>query len=87
MSSNSKFLQLAKARYSVRKYDNKAVEEQHLTAILESGRIAPTAANRQPDSLGVQFQPQVYDIIVRIVIIWFNIYKSKFSIKRYGIFH
>ena len=48
MSSNSKFLQLAKARYSVRKYDNKAVEEQHLTAILESGRIAPTAANRQP---------------------------------------
>jgi len=45
---NSSFLDLAKSRYSVRKYENKAVEAEKLTAILEAGRIAPTAANQQP---------------------------------------
>ena len=42
------FLELAKSRYSVRKYEDKAVETEKLTAILEAGRIAPTAANKQP---------------------------------------
>jgi nitroreductase len=42
------FLELAKSRYSVRKYENKAVEAEKLTAILEAGRVAPTAANKQP---------------------------------------
>jgi nitroreductase len=42
------FLELAKSRYSVRKYQNRAVETEKLTAILEAGRIAPTAANKQP---------------------------------------
>ena len=46
MSKN--FLDLAKSRYSVRKYEDKAVETEKLTAILEAGRIAPTAANKQP---------------------------------------
>jgi nitroreductase len=45
---NSNFLDLAKSRYSVRKYEKKAVESEKLTAILEAGRIAPTAANQQP---------------------------------------
>jgi len=45
---NSAFLDLAKARYSVRKYERKAVEPEKLTAILEAGRVAPTAANKQP---------------------------------------
>jgi len=45
---NKSFLDLAKSRYSVRKYENKAVEAEKLTAILEAGRIAPTAANQQP---------------------------------------
>ena len=43
-----KFLELAKTRYSVRKYQKKAVETEKLTAILEAGRVAPTAANKQP---------------------------------------
>ncbi len=45
---NKSFLDLAKSRYSVRKYENKEVEAEKLTAILEAGRIAPTAANKQP---------------------------------------
>ncbi len=36
-----------KARKSVRNYLNKAVEEEKLIAILEAGRLAPSASNRQ----------------------------------------
>lgn len=42
------FLQLAKERYSVRKYLAKNVEESKLNHILEAGRVAPTALNKQP---------------------------------------
>ena len=45
------FLELAKKRYSVRKYESKSVEEEMLLKILEAGRIAPTAANFQPQRL------------------------------------
>ena len=42
------FLDLATKRYSVRNYTSQKVEEEKLAAILEAGRIAPTASNRQP---------------------------------------
>lgn len=42
------FLQLAKKRYSVRKYESKRVEEDKLLKILEAGRVAPTGANTHP---------------------------------------
>ena len=42
------FLQLAKERHSVRKYTPQPVEEAKLRNILEAGRVAPTAANCQP---------------------------------------
>ncbi len=42
------FMQLAAKRCSVRKFQSKAVEEDKVKTILEAGRIAPTAANRQP---------------------------------------
>ncbi|MDR2941172.1 MAG: nitroreductase family protein [Treponema sp.] len=42
------FLELAKSRYSARKYENKPVSSDKLSAILEAGRVAPTAANKQP---------------------------------------
>lgn len=45
------FLELAKKRYSVRKYQEKKVEEEKLIKILEAGRVAPTAANLQPQRL------------------------------------
>jgi nitroreductase len=43
-----KFIELAKQRYSTRKYDKKPVEKDKLEYILEAGRIAPSAANYQP---------------------------------------
>lgn len=42
------FLELAKKRCSVRNYDGRPVEAENLEYILECGRIAPSAANRQP---------------------------------------
>jgi len=43
------FLDLAKQRYSVRKYENRPIEDDKLNMILEAGRVAPTAANLQPN--------------------------------------
>lgn len=45
------FLDLAKKRYSVRKYGDEKVEEEKLLKILEAGRVAPTGANTQPQRL------------------------------------
>ncbi len=42
------FLQLAKKRYSTRKYSNQPVADDMLNYILEAGRVAPSAANLQP---------------------------------------
>jgi len=47
------FLDLAKKRYSVRKYEDKKVEEEKLLKILEAGRVAPTGANTQSQRLVV----------------------------------
>ncbi len=42
------FLDLAKKRFTVRSYGKTKVEPEKLSLILEAGRIAPTAANLQP---------------------------------------
>jgi nitroreductase len=42
------FNDLAKQRYSVRKYKSVKVEEEKIQKILEAGRVAPTAKNLQP---------------------------------------
>ena len=42
------FLDLAKKRYSCRKYKSDKVEEEKINKILEAARLAPTAANNQP---------------------------------------
>ncbi len=41
------FMELAKKRYSVRKYSDRPVEQEVLDRILEAGNIAPTAKNSQ----------------------------------------
>lgn len=41
------FIELSKARYSVRSFSEKKVEEEKLMKILEAGRLAPTAKNSQ----------------------------------------
>ena len=45
------FIQLAKERYSVRKFSDKKVEKEKLDLILEAGRVAPTAVNYQPQRI------------------------------------
>ena len=45
---NPSFLELAKARFSVRYYAKTPVEQEKLDAILEAARAAPTAKNLQP---------------------------------------
>lgn len=41
------FKEVVKSRYSCKKFTDKQVESQKLTAILEAGRLAPTAKNLQ----------------------------------------
>ena len=47
------FLDLAQARWSVRDYDQRPVEQEKLDRILEAARLAPTGANRQPQRIYV----------------------------------
>jgi nitroreductase len=47
------FLELAKERYSVRSYKQKPVETEKMAKILESGRVASTACNNQPQRIKV----------------------------------
>ena len=46
-------LDIAKKRFSVRKYANKSVEKEKLDKVLEAAHVAPTAANLQPIKLYV----------------------------------
>ena len=43
----SDFLELAEARYSVRKYKDQPIRQEDLDKILRAGQVAPTAMNAQ----------------------------------------
>jgi nitroreductase len=45
------FKELSVKRYSVRKYKDTPVDKETLNAVLEAGRVAPTAGNRQPQRI------------------------------------
>lgn len=45
------FLNLVKTRYSVRSFDPQKVEQEKVNLILEAGRFAPTACNKQPQRI------------------------------------
>ena len=47
------FKELIAKRYSCKQYSDKPVEEEKLTAILEAGRLAPTAKNLQEQHIYV----------------------------------
>ena len=40
-------MECIEARTSIRKYEKKAIEEEKLDKVLEAGRLAPSASNRQ----------------------------------------
>ena len=52
------FKEVIKARYSCKKYSNRQVEEEKLTAILNAGRLAPTAKNLQEQHAYVLQSPE-----------------------------
>ncbi|ORT99644.1 Nitroreductase family protein [Anaerovibrio sp. JC8] len=47
------FKQVIKDRYSCKKYSDRQVEKEKITAILEAGRLAPTAKNLQEQHIYV----------------------------------
>ena len=51
------FQTLSAARYSLRKFDSRPVEQEKLDLILEAGRNAPTAHNYQPQRIFVLRTP------------------------------
>jgi len=52
------FQTLAESRYSVRSFSNEFVSQEKLNKILEAGRIAPTAMNKQPQRIKVLSAPE-----------------------------
>ena len=52
------FLKLAAQRYSCKAYDGRQVEQDKLSAILEAGRLAPTAKNGQEQRVYVIQSPE-----------------------------
>ena len=57
--NNMEFKEVIKNRYSCKKYSDKPVEEGKLQAILEAGRLAPTAKNLQEQHVYVISSPDV----------------------------
>ena len=55
------FTELAQARYSVRKFSDKAVEPEVLNRMLEAGLLAPTAKNNQPQRIYVLQSKEALD--------------------------
>ncbi len=45
------FAELAKSRYSVRKFQNRPIEDEKMEQILAAGHVAPTACNYQPQKI------------------------------------
>ncbi|MBO7536545.1 MAG: nitroreductase family protein, partial [Bacilli bacterium] len=45
------FLELAKSRYSCRRFSDRQVEDEKIEKLLEAARLAPTAVNFQPQRI------------------------------------
>ena len=53
------FKEVVKVRYSCKKYSDRQVEKEKLEAILNAGRLAPTAKNLQEQHIYVVQSPEV----------------------------
>ena len=53
------FIELAKKRFSARKFTDKPIEPEKLQAVLEAGNVAPTAKNDQAHRIYVLQSPEV----------------------------
>lgn len=52
------FLELAKKRCTIRTFIEQPIEKHKLNYILEAGRVAPTACNKQPQQIIVVQKPE-----------------------------
>ena len=57
------FKEVVKNRYSCKKYSDRQVEAEKLTAILDAGRLAPTAKNLQEQRIYVLQSPEALEKI------------------------
>ena len=64
---NMAFMDLAKSRYSVRKFSDKPIEKEKLDAILEAGRIAPTWHNYQASAKVLQIAQNIFDNLISVI--------------------
>ena len=55
------FTTIIRNRYSCRAFAERAVEQEKVDRILEAGRIAPTAVNRQPVHVWAISDPEVLE--------------------------
>ena len=55
------YLDLARSRYSVRSYEKRPVEPEKLAAVVEAGRIAPSAHNNHPTRVVVCDTPELLE--------------------------
>lgn len=55
------YLNLARSRYSCREFENRSVEQAVVDAIVEAGRIAPSACNNHPTRVMVLDTPELLE--------------------------
>ena len=60
------FKEVIKNRYSCKKYSDRKIPEEKLTAILEAGRLAPTARNSQEQRIYVLQSPEMLTKVDKI---------------------
>lgn len=65
-------LNLMKDRYSVRSFLDKPIEDEKIEAILEAGRVAPTACNNQPQKILVLKSAEALEKWRRCTVCHFN---------------
>ena len=66
------FLELARKRYSCKKYDGKQIEPAQLEAILAAGQAAPTAKNLQEQHVYVVQSPEKIALIDEVTPCRYN---------------
>lgn len=66
------FLELARARWSVRSFSSRQIEPEKLDLILKAGQIAPTAVNYQPQKIYVLQSPEALSKIRTITKSTYN---------------
>lgn len=64
------YADLVTTRHSVRSYKKTPVEPEKVQAILEAGRLAPSAVNNQPTRVAVCDTPEVFRVLLRQLVAW-----------------